>query len=141
MERKLKNPKPNHERRSQMKDGLRVKRYQSLLLVLALLLSVGCAGLQANWNKLTPDERARVILRGFQKQLDNAFDTTKAFVATNPAKYQVDWKLKVVPAFDVANGAIRAATTAKYAPERVYDEVLPFLNKALTLARGLGAKI
>lgn len=116
----------------------KVRNVSVLLLVLVLI--AGCAGLQASWNKLTPDEQGRVVLSGLQKQLDNGFDASKSFLSTNP-KYQVDWKTKVVPAFDVANAAIKTAIIAKSTPDKVYAEILPLVNKALNLARGLGVNI
>lgn len=112
----------------------------SVLVSLVLLAGVSCVTLQEQWNKRTPDEQARIILNGFQKQLDVALDQGISYIAGHP-EYKEVWKVQVLPAFNVANQAIKTAIIAKSAPEKVYSEILPLLQKAFTLANGIGLKV
>jgi hypothetical protein len=98
---------------------------------MVLALVVACAGLQEKWNKLTPNEQARVIVGGFQKTMSSLFDTGKAYVAANPSK-QVIWKTKAVPAFDAANQAIflgiQMCIEGKGIPSKMYDSIGPAMK-------------
>lgn len=112
-------------------------------LVMVLFLSlVACAGVQEKWNKLTPDEKARIVIGDIQGQLDNFFTTGKAYVTANP-KYQDKWKKEIVPAFDVANkalaGVITLSRTKPLTPDMVYATVQAQVNNVLALLIQIGA--
>ena len=104
---------------------------QFIVIFMMLALVMACASLQEKWNKLTPNEQARVIVNGFQKTLSSLFDTGKAYVTANPSK-QVIWKTKAIPAFDAANQAIflgiQACIEGKGLPSKMYDSIGPAMK-------------
>jgi len=74
---------------------------QWFLVMIVLMSLVACATTQEKWNKLTPNEKARIVIGDIQGQLNGAFDSAKLQIG-----YKPEWKTKVVPAFDVANKAL-----------------------------------
>ena len=113
-----------------------------LVGLLGLMLLVSCAGLQAKWAALTPDEKARIVISDLQGQLDNGFTQGKAYVIANP-KYQDVWKSKIVPAFSVANqslaSVITLGKTKPLTPEFVYAQAQVQVTNVLNLLIQLGA--
>ena len=114
-----------------------------MLLGIMLLASlVDCAGIQAKWDLLTPDEKARVIISDLQGQLTNAFDHGKAYVATKP-ELQARWKSEIIPSFDVANKALASVIlvgkTKPLTPEFVYAQVQGQVNNVINLLIQIGA--
>jgi hypothetical protein len=96
---------------------------------------MGAAGqptFQDQWNALTPDQKARVTLNGIQTQLNQQFDTAKAFVTANP-QYKDAWQKEVVPMFDKANKAVKAmietAMVSSLTPDQVYLKIQPMINE------------
>ncbi len=114
-----------------------MKRARIGIVLLVCLALVACVGLQAQWEALTPDAKARVVLNDLQDQLTSKFTEAKAFVVLNP-KYQDTWKTKINPAFDVANKGIKAALdtakAGKMTPEIAYQQVQPLVAQAIILA-------
>jgi len=108
-----------------------MRRSKVVIVILAVLLVASCASLQDKWNKLTPNEQARIIVGGFQKTLSSLFDTGKAYVTANPSKLTI-WKTKAVPAFDAANQAIflgiQACIEGKGLPSKMYDSIGPAMK-------------
>ena len=86
-----------------------MRRRNLVIVPLVLLLLVGCAGLKANWDKATPQERTNLVLYGFQKSLGVAVDTGIAYVNAHPgdAKIKTEWQTRIVPAMDGANKILR----------------------------------
>jgi hypothetical protein len=121
-----------------------MRRYRSLTVVVLLvsLLLFSCAGIQGKWNALSPDEKARVVVSGMQNQLENLFDTGKAYVGANP-QYKEVWKTRAVPAFDLANSTLRAVeVTAQVkgtAPAAIYQQMQPLIDKVMSLLIEIGA--
>lgn len=111
----------------------------SVLVVLSVLS--GCAGMQEKWNKLTPNEQARVIVGGFQDTAESLFDTGKAYVAANPSKQEM-WRTKAVPAFDAANKSIMVAINLCAAggatPEGIYKSIGPAIAAIVAILRAIG---
>ena len=118
--------------------SLKKQMLTRMILVIVLAMVVGCAGLKDRWDKLTPQEQSQIVLNGLQDQLNIWFDAGKAFVATDPVKYQQNWKTKIVPLFDVANAAIRDAIVYKKSPGQIYAEVSPTIEKAVTALKAWG---
>ncbi|MCL6542047.1 MAG: hypothetical protein K6T87_15940 [Roseiflexus sp.] len=113
--------------------------FVSLMLINLL---IGCATVQEQWTKLTPDEKARVIINDLQMQLSSLWDTGKAYVETNP-KHQDVWKQKIVPLFDIANRNLKMvivlAQTKQITPAEVYEVIQPSLNSIILLLVNIGA--
>lgn len=117
-------------------------------LVLVLLLAVALIGcqylgtIQAKWDKLTPDEKARVVINDLQGQLNGLFDTGKAYVVQKP-EHQAMWKQTLVPAFDQTNKALRTVIdlgkTKPLTPEYVYQTVNPRINEIVAYLVKIGA--
>lgn len=129
--------------------GTAAKVGMIIFLALALSLSA-CAGmtpraagpsLQDQWSKLTPDQQARVVIGGLQKQLDLQFDQAKVIVAANP-QYAPVWKSEIVPLFDKANKALKAlaetAITVQLTPEAVYAKMQPMINELAIKLMSIG---
>jgi len=117
-----------------------------LIPLLLIVFLSGCAffqTVQEKWDKMTPDEQARVVLSGLQKQLGTKFDEAKAIVDANPA-YKPIWKGKVLPAFDKANLTLAKiqgmAMKWPITPEQVYAEFKPDLDKLILYLLELGMK-
>jgi len=115
--------------------------YASLVLMLTFLL-VGCGTLQEQWNKRTPDERARIITNGIQDQLNDSFDVSKAYVTANP-KYQEKWIKEIAPAFKIANettaDVLLLAKSGQITPDQVYAKLSPLINKVTNYLVSIGA--
>ena len=129
---------------------MKVLRNISVLFVLVVFMA-GCASfgaymadLQSKWNKLTPNEKALIVVGGFQDQLSTLFATGKSYVAANPAKTE-EWKTSVVPAFDTANRALKnyiiLIGQGKCTPELVFKEIPPLVQSVITLLQAMGVKI
>ena len=118
------------------------KRKLVLLVLIAMVLSscASMANLQESWNKLTPDEKARIISSGFQTQLDTLFDTGKAYVVANPDKQAV-WKTQAVPAFDTCNKALRVYMIGNTTPEEVYNAIPPLLESVVKSLKAMGVSL
>lgn len=118
-----------------------MRKVRILSVVLTCLLLLSCAGLQAQWNKLSPDQKASIILNGLQDELSATFDSGKAYVQANP-KYQDIWRQKIVPAFDVANkaltNAIKLASSGKMTDTEVYGNIQPLVTSTLNLLTSIG---
>jgi len=119
-----------------------MRKLRMIFVLVILLGNIACAGLQAKWNALTPDEKARIVVNDLQDQLANAFDTGKAYVSANP-QFQAEWRDKIVPAFDVANKALASVIaigkTKSITPEFVYKEVQGLVTNVLNLLVKIGA--
>lgn len=113
----------------------------SIVMVLVLLMLIACATLQQQWSKLTPDQKARIILNGLQDELSTAFDSGKAYVQANP-KYRDVWKQKIVPAFNMANkavaSALKLANRGKMTDTEVYSTVQPLVTSTVSLLTSIG---
>lgn len=119
-----------------------VKKIGVLALVLLFLAScVPMGAVQDKWNKLTPGEKARVILGGIQKDLDQKFDQGKAYVTLYP-QHQAKWKTRIVPAFDTANktlaASIQLAMAEKLSPDQAYAKMQPLITQVLVLLVEIG---
>lgn len=115
-----------------------MKRAKVILLAVVLLLAlVSCAGIQEKWNKLTPNEQARIILNGLQDQLTIAFDQCKVQIGN-----KLEWKTKVVPAFDIANKSIakvyELGNSPILTPQMVLEKVQAQVDEALQTALKYG---
>lgn len=114
-----------------------------LLLVSALILfpmiqacgTIGTAGqpnMQQQWNSLSPDQQARVIIGGLQKELGRQFDQGKAIVTLKP-EYAPVWKSEIVPLFDKANKTLRTleltGSAIQLTPEAVYTKMQPIISE------------
>ena len=118
-----------------------VKTSLALFIVLTLVSCASVIDLQARWNKLSEPEKTRIILGGFQDQLDNLFEVGKAHVKANPNQ-QVVWKSKVIPAFDTANRTLRAfMTMASPSPEQVYKDMPVLIQSIVKLMLAMGVKL
>jgi len=119
---------------------LLVRRQLAICLVFLFLLA-SCATVQDSWNKLTPDQKARIVVSDLQGQLGTAFDTAKAYVDVHP-QYKDIWKSKVLPSFDVANtalaGAMKLAQQQQITPEQIYINIVPVLKKVIAAAAEMG---
>jgi hypothetical protein len=116
------------------------------ILVLFLLAGFvsGCAGLKAQWSSLPSDDKARIIVDDMQSQLNTAFDTADAYVKANP-QYAEKWQKEILPAFDVANKAIKTSIDLAKAGKITYDDVLadarPLFNAVISLLQSIGVKL
>jgi len=130
-----------------------MKKNIAVLVICISLLSCnyGCAlfnsainDIQASWNKLTPNERARIVVGGFQDQLKTLFDLGKSYVSSHPEK-QTEWKTKVVPAFDTANKSARGYITMVGAgtatPDTVFKEMTPLVVSIANLLTAMGVNV
>ena len=110
-------------------------------VTILLIFMVGCAGLMEKWKALTPDQKARTTIDFLQEELDNHFDVTKAYVDANPDLEQ-RWKDEGVPAFDLANKAIKdiidLGQLEELTPDQVRAKVMPFINKVIAFMVKLG---
>ncbi len=112
-----------------------------LMLLLSLYLS-SCATIQDQWDKLTPDEQARIVIRGFQRNLTNLLVSTEAYVKANP-KYSDSWKNKILPVAELVkkslDSLIDIKQTPKLTPDLVYAKVQPLMNELILLIAQIGA--
>jgi ABC-type Fe3+-hydroxamate transport system substrate-binding protein len=111
------------------------------VLIMALVGCATVANLQTAWNKLTPNDKARIVVGGFQDQLNNLFALGKSYVASHPEK-ATEWKTKVIPAFDTANKSLRGYIVAigmgTATPEAVFKEIPPLIVSVVTLLQAMG---
>lgn len=109
---------------------------------LMLVFLAGCASVQESWNKLTPQEKSRVVISDVQAQLNTMFDTGKSYISTHPEQ-QAIWKEKIVPAIDAANttlkGVMELSLEGTLDPSMVYQKMQPALDKVRTLLVQIGA--
>ncbi len=108
-----------------------------LFMVMVILMSlVACAGQQ-----ITKDQEARILLNSIQDNLAVLFDTGLAMSKTKP-EYQVLWKAKINPAFDVANKAVKSAMElakeGKYTPADVNAKITPLVNSVIVYLAQIG---
>jgi hypothetical protein len=118
------------------------------MLTLVLLFVAGCSmfqgtTVQEQWNKLTPDEQARVVLGGLQKQVNTKFDEAKLFTM-GKADLQDYWKKNLVPAFDTCNKSLAKmqglAQKGQVTPDQVYVTFKPDLDKLILYLLNVGMK-
>jgi len=123
---------------------IKAGKVSSILLLIASLFlfpmiqscatmgTTGQPSFQDQWNKLTPDQKARIVINGLQKQLDQQFDQVKLYIGSNP-QYSAVWKFEIVPMFDKTNKAIKAivdtAMVMQLTPEMVYAKIQPMINE------------
>lgn len=113
-----------------------------LVAMVFLATLIGCATIEEQWAKRTPDEQARIITNGIQEQLNDAFDISKAYVVANP-KYQEKWIKEIVPAFKIANettaDVLLLAKSGQITPDQVYAKLSPLVNKVMNYLVSIGA--
>ena len=118
-----------------------MRKIPILILVSAFLLCA-CAGTQEQWDALSNQEKSRIIIAGFQNELNTLFDTGKAYVIANP-EYNETWKIKILPAMSLTNEAIastaRLSMTEEITPDMVYSEIQPFINEVIFYLVEIGA--
>lgn len=121
-----------------------MRRKSVAVAILLLFLVAGCATtqqMQDSWNKLTPNEKARIIVGGFQDSMESLFNTGKAYVTANPQHTDV-WKQKAIPAFDAANKSIIVAINLCAAggatPDVVYKSIQPTIEAVIAILRAIG---
>lgn len=111
------------------------------LLILVMFL-FSCASIQESWNKLTPQEKSRIILNDMQEHLGSLFDTGKSYVVLHP-EYQNKWKNDIIPAFSVTNRALASAIMLSKigttSPDEVYAQIQPLINTVSSLLFSIGA--
>lgn len=121
----------------------------AVVLIMVMFLLSACSlfqqqTLKESWNKLTPDEQARIIVGGLQTTLDTKFDEGVALVKANP-QLQPVWKDKVLPAFDKANKTLKdiaeLAQAGKITPEGVYTKFKGDFDALILYALQMGLKI
>jgi hypothetical protein len=120
-----------------------MRRVRIGVIVLVLLGLVACTqNIQEQWNALTPSEQARVILNQAQDDLSDNFRIAKDYITARP-QYDAVWKAEIVPAFDLANKAIKAglnlAVVGDITPDKVYAEIMPLVKQVLTKLVQIGA--
>ena len=119
-----------------------MKRLRISIAVLVCLALVACAGIQAKWNALTPDQKARVVISDLQGQLNGLFDQGKAYVAAKP-QHQALWKSQIVPAIDQANKAIKTVIDLgkikTLTPDYVYLTINPRIAGVVAWLVQIGA--
>ena len=126
-----------------------MKRKSFLCILVAFafcLFLTGCVGtLQEEYHKLTPDERARLVLDQIQTDLECTFDDAKAFVhSLNNMDKLLTWRDKILPAFNVANKELKRVQTlmkedpSLWTPDKVRLEVQGFINDVLNLLTEIG---
>jgi len=115
---------------------------KSIVIGICLLFVLAsCATFQDKWNGLQQNEKARVIVGGVQKELNDLFDIGKAYVDANPDKKEM-WKGQVVPAFDTANKTIAAYIVfigkGEATPEGAVNTLFPLLKSVVNLLASMG---
>ena len=120
---------------------MRTKHIAIIVVTLLILASCG-ATVQQQWNKLTPDERGRIVLSGVQEQLRIMWDSGQAYVRSNP-QYAEEWTRKIVPAFSTANQAvimyIGMVSGGTMTAETVLTKIEPLIKAISDLLKGIGA--
>ena len=102
------------------------------------------SNIQEQWEALTPDEQARVVISGFQKQVKNLLISTEAYVTANP-KYLSNWKTKILPSADFTKKSLDALVdlrlTPNLTPDLVYSKIQPLINNLILLIGQIGAPV
>jgi hypothetical protein len=87
------------------------------------------------------NDKARIVVGGFQDQLNTLFDVGKSYVASHPDKV-IEWKTKVIPAFDTANKSLRGYIVAigmgTATPEAIFKEIPPLIISVVGLMQAMG---
>lgn len=113
----------------------------SFIIVVLLIFMVGCAGLMEKWKALTPDQKARVTIDFLQDQLDGHLEMSIAYVRAHP-ELEERWKAEGVPAFDLANKAIKdvidLGQEEELTPEIVKAKVVPLINRIISFMVKVG---
>ncbi len=113
-----------------------------LMMASIILIVSGCASTKASWDKLTPDEQARVVVSGMQKQLDTLFEVGLDYVVVHP-QYKDKWWKEILPAFDKANKMLRtieeAARLGTMTPERALSQAGPLIQAVNNMLVSIGA--
>ena len=121
---------------------MRIRKYAVAVVIVMVL--AGCAGIQAKWNALTPDQKARIILSDMQGQVKNLFELGKAYVEANPDKRAM-WQKQGLPAIEAANRAlgqmIAAGATSPLTPDKIYHHCQALVDIAFDAMRKMGVKI
>ena len=108
----------------------------SAVMFLMLVVLTSCVGQQ-----ITKDQEARILLNSIQDNLSVLFDTGKAMAATKP-EYQVIWKAKINPSFDLANKAVKSAMElakkGEYTPADVNAKITPLVNLVIVYLGEIG---
>lgn len=122
----------------------------TIIYFAVVTLLMGCASmanLQEAWNKLSPNNKARIVVGGFQDQLNTLFDLGKAYVTAHPDKLPM-WKGQIIPAFDTANKMLRgyilllgSIDGGMVTPEQLYKEIPPIILSITKLLTSMGVKI
>jgi len=122
---------------------MRKAKYSVLLILCFFALTACTAALQQAWDGKTDDEKARIVVSGLQKTLDQKFTEAKGLVAVNP-QYQDLWKKEIVPAFDKANKTLKSfselAQTGKLEPAAVYVRYKPDIDALMLSLIKIGMK-
>ena len=110
---------------------------QIILVALMVLLIGGCAA----WDALTPDEKARTVVDGLQDQVGDMWKASKQYLALHP-EYQEKWKAEIVPAFDLANKALKEVTVLAsmelITPEEVRSRIMPLIMDVIRYLGEIG---
>ena len=113
-----------------------MKKIKFFIPILLVLMLVSCAGQQ-----ITKDQEARILLNSIQDNLIVLFDTGLVMSKTKP-EYQVLWKAKINPAFDVANKAVKSAMElakkGEYTPAEVNAKITPLINSVIVYLAQIG---
>jgi len=122
--------------------GVVVKSIIVFFMIAGLL--TGCASIQKQWNTLTPQEQNRLVLNGIQKELNNLFADAQAYIHTNP-KYEKEWVDKILPAFNLANKALKftivQCMTQPASLTDLLNQLQPLINDVKILLKGIGFKL
>jgi hypothetical protein len=101
-----------------------MKKCLKVLTILSLIfLLVACATIKEKWDKLSPQEQNRLILNGIQKSFNDLFIQARDYVVANP-KYEKDWTTKILPAFNVANRALKQVILESMEPSSNLTDLL-----------------
>src|SRR4030042_419567 len=126
------------------------KSFMAMLILVFFTFSflASCAttgsNIQEQWEALTPDEQARVVISGFQKQVRSLLISTEAYITANP-KYLDGWKTKILPSADFTKKSLDALVdlrlTPNLTPDLVYSKIQPLINNLILLIGQIGAPV
>jgi len=121
---------------------MRKVKLLSVLAVILLVVAACTATMQEQYNALTPADQAKVLLEQAQDQLTDNFRIAKEYIAARP-QHDAVWEAEIVPAFDLANKAIKSALNlvveGTITPDKVYVEVMPLVKIVVTKLVAIGA--